>query len=219
MLSNVNKVVWLSLLASFLRINAAPAVVSRRPTTINLGTVSNYAILAETGVTTGPLSLGSITGNVPIADNELIGFAMALASKEESATLTQVTDDLFAASSALPTPGTMTTAVSNMQAAYTAPNGLINPGIFNLANGAIGRRLLLPALYKWTSSVTIDAPGVTISGTAADVFVFQIVGALTVAAGAKVTLLGGVLASNIFWVVTGAMTVDAEAHFEGIILA
>lgn len=101
------------------------------------------------------------------------------------------------------------------------------------ANG--GGLVLLPALYKWTSSVTIDASGVTISGTPADgkcnsipssiftknetVFVFQIVGALTVAAGAKVTLLGGVLASNIFWVVAGAVTIDAGAHFKGIILS
>lgn len=53
-------------------------------------------------------------------------------------------------------------------------------------------------LYKWGTGLLIDNRGVTISGTATDVFIFQIAQDLTVADGAKVTLTGGVLPQNVF---------------------
>jgi hypothetical protein len=104
-----------------------------------------------------------------------------------------------------------------------------------MISGALGGLVLTPALYKWTSAVTINAAGVTFTGTSADgmspsstrlslltlskkVFVFQIAGTLNFAAGAKVTLVGGVLASNIFWVVAGSVTAAPGAHIEGVIL-
>jgi len=220
MLSALNKIVCLSLWASFLSVGAAPGAINLGPAPIALGTAANFAILSETGVSTVPPS--AITGNIgvsPISANALTGFTLTLASTGAFSTSSQVVGDLFAASYAAPTPATLTTAISNMQTAFTNANGLVNPGFTNLASGAIGGLVLTPALYKWTSSVTISASGVTISGTSADVFVFQIAGTLTVAAGARVTLVGGVLASNIFWVVSGAVTADAGAHIEGVILA
>jgi hypothetical protein len=220
MLSAFNKIVCLSLWASFLSVGAAPGAINLGPAPVALGTAANFAVLSQTGVTTVPPS--SITGNVgvsPIAANALTGFSLTLAPGGAFSRSSQVTGELFAASYAAPTPATLTTAISNMQTAFTTANGLVNPGFTNLASGAIGGLVLTPALYKWTSAVAIGSAGVTISGTSADVFVFQIAGTLTVAADARVTLLGGVLASNIFWIVAGAVTADAGAHVEGVILA
>ncbi|KAE9411398.1 ice-binding protein [Gymnopus androsaceus JB14] len=220
MLSTLNKIVYLSLWVSFLSVGAAPGAINLGPAPIVLGTAANYAILSKSGVSTVPPS--SIIGNIgvsPIAANALTGFALTLASGGAFSTSSQVTGELFAASYAAPTPVTLTTAISNMQTAYTNANGLINPGFFNLAAGSIGGLVLTPALYKWTSAVSISSAGVTISGTSADVFVFQIAGTLTVAANARVTLVGGALASNIFWVVAGVVTADPGAHIEGVILA
>ncbi|KAF9063314.1 ice-binding protein [Rhodocollybia butyracea] len=219
MFSTLNKAACLGLWASLLSVNAAPAVVNLGPAPINLGTAANFAILSQTGVSTVPPSV--ITGNVgvsPIAANSLTGFTLTLAPSGEFSTSTQVKGDLFAASYAPPTPATLTTAIANMQTAFTSANGLVNPGFTNLANGALGGLVLTPALYKWTSAVTINAAGVTFTGTSADVFVLQIAGTLNFAAGARVTLVGGVLASNIFWVVSGSVTAAPGAHIEGVIL-
>jgi hypothetical protein len=41
---------------------------------------------------------------------------------------------------------------------------------------------------------------------------------MSVGAGKKVVLANGALASNIVWVVSGAVTANAGAHLEGVIL-
>ncbi|KAF9063330.1 fungal antifreeze protein exerts hyperactivity By constructing an inequable beta-helix [Rhodocollybia butyracea] len=220
MLSIVNKVVCLGLWASLLSVSAAPAATNLGPAAINLGTAGNFAILAQSGVST--VSPSSITGNIgvsPIAASALTGFKLTLASTGVFSTSSQVTGELFAASYSAPTPVTLRTAVANMQTAYTNAVGLLNPGFTNLASGSLSGLVLTPALYKWTTSVNIGIAGVTITGTSADVFVFQIAGTFTIAAGARVTLAGGVLASNIFWVVADAVTTGVGSHMEGIILA
>ncbi len=51
------------------------------------------------------------------------------------------------------------------------------------------------------------------------VFIFQVAGTFTVAANARITLVGGAQASNIVWVVSGAVVVNPGAHIEGVILA
>ncbi|KAF9068695.1 ice-binding protein [Rhodocollybia butyracea] len=220
MFSTSHKVACLSLLASLLSVNAAPGVINLGPAPVNLGTAANYAILSQTGVSTVPPS--SITGDIavsPISGGALTGFALTLAPGGAFSTSSQVTGDLFAASYAAPTPVTLRTAISDMQTAFSNANGLVNPGFRNLAGGSIGGLILTPALYRWTTSVSISDVGVTISGTSSDVFVFQIAGTFDIASDAQVILVGGALASNIFWVVTGAVTVHPGAHFEGVILA
>ncbi len=64
----------------------------------------------------------------------------------------------------------------------------------------------------------ISGGGVIISGTANDVWIFQVAQNMTAADGAIVTLSGGVLASNIFWQVGGQVTLGTTAQMKGIIL-
>lgn len=60
-----------------------------------------------------------------------------------------------------------------------------------------------------------------LSGTASDVFVFKINGALTTAAGTTVNLINGTQARNVFWVATsaGAMTIAATTKMKGTLFA
>jgi hypothetical protein len=60
---------------------------------------------------------------------------------------------------------------------------------------------------------------VTLSGGANDVWIFQIAGALTMAADTSVILTGGALPKNVFWQVAGATTLAANAQFKGVILS
>jgi hypothetical protein len=74
-------------------------------------------------------------GVSPAAASSLTGFALTLGSDGTYATSTQVTGKVYAADYANPTPPYLTTAVSNMQAAYTDASGRANPDFTNLAGG------------------------------------------------------------------------------------
>ncbi len=113
----------------------------------------------------------------------------------------------------------MTTAVGDMQTAYTDAAGRTNPTATELGAGDISGMTITPGLYKWGTGVTINT-GVTLNcqGNANAVFIFQIGQGLSVGNGAIVTLSGGCSANNIFWQVAGQATLGTTSHFQGIIL-
>jgi hypothetical protein len=115
-------------------------------------------------------------------------------------------------------PTLLTTAIGDMQTAYTNAAGRTNPNFTNLGAGLIGGLTLAPGLYKWTTRVLI-ATDVTISGGADDVWIFQIAGTLTQDDATKMILKGGALPKNIFWQASGDVTVGTTAKAEGVILA
>jgi len=65
----------------------------------------------------------------------------------------------------------------------------------------------------------LTSAGVTLSGGANDVWIFQIAQDLTVDNSAMVALSGGAQAKNIFWQVSGQATLGTTANFKGIILS
>jgi len=105
-----------------------------------------------------------------------------------------------------------------MQAAFTDAAGRPNPTATELGAGNIDGMTLAPGLYKWGTVVTIPT-GVTLSGGANDVWIFQLATGLTVGNGAVVTLSGGAQAKNIFWQVGTQATLGTTADFKGIILS
>jgi hypothetical protein len=194
------------------------AQAARGPSPVRLGTAGNFAVLAKTGVSTVPQS--AITGDIglsPAAATYLTGFSLVADATNVFATSPQVTGRLYAASDAVPTPSNLTTAVSNMEAAYTDAASRPTPDFLELGTGNIGGRTLAPGLYKWTSTVTIPND-VTLSGGANDVWILQTTGDLTQSANKRVTLTGGALAKNVFWQVAGKATFGAGSHFEGVLL-
>jgi hypothetical protein len=193
----------------------APA---KGPAVVNLGTAGNYVILAKTGVSTVPNSM--VTGNIglsPAAASFLTGFSLTADPSNVFSTSPQIVGQAFAANYAVPTPTNLTTAIGNMQTAYTDAAGRPTPDFLNLGSGNIGGLTLAPGLYSWTSSVTIPT-NVTINGGANDVWIFQTSGDLSQSSATIITLSGGAQAQNIFWQVAGMVTVGTGAHFEGIML-
>ena len=186
-----------------------------------LGASGNYAILAKTGISTGPPSI--VTGNLgvsPAAATYITGFSLGADPTNVFSTSTQVVGGgkVYAANYAVPTSSNLTTAVLNMQTAYTDAASRPTPDFLNLGGGALGGLTLEPGLYKWGGSVTIPA-NVTLSGGSSDIWIFQISGNLLMSAAKRVNLSGGALAKNVFWQVAGQTTIGAGAHFEGIILS
>jgi hypothetical protein len=178
---------------------------------IDLGTAENFVLLAKSGITTTGTT--HITGNIgvsPIDSTAMTGFGLILDSSGTFSTSALVTGKIYAADYAVPTPANMTTAISDMQTAYVEAAGRAIPDYTELYAGDISGRTLVPGLYKWGTGVLITNAGVTISGGANDVWIFQIAGDLTVNNGAIVTLSGGAQAKNIFWQVAAAQECLSE---------
>jgi hypothetical protein len=115
-----------------------------------------------------------------------------------------------------PTPTDVNTASLYMGSAYTAAAGKPGgpcPG----SGGDITGTPLAAGVYTCAVNVTIPVD-LTLTGSATDVWVFQITGTLTMDAAKNIILAGGALPQNVFWQVSDAVTVGADSHFEGIIL-
>ena len=101
---------------------------------VSLGTAADYAILAKTAISNVPTS--AITGDLglsPAAQSFITGFTLTAATGY--ATATEVTGKVYAADQASPTPINLTTAVSNMQTAYTDAAGRSTPDFVELGAG------------------------------------------------------------------------------------
>ncbi|MBQ0768990.1 MAG: DUF3494 domain-containing protein [Bizionia sp.] len=184
---------------------------------VNLGSAGNYVILAKTAINNNPTS--AITGNLglsPAATSYITG--LSLTDFTGFATSAQITGKVYAADMVAPTSTNLTTAVENMITAYNDAAGRPTPDYVELGAGNIGGQTLTSGLYKWSSTVTIPTD-ITISGTADDVWIFQIEGDLTMSSAVNISLEGGAKASNIFWQVAGEASLGTTSHFEGIILS
>ena len=187
---------------------------------VDLGTAGNFVILAKTGVsTTGTTAVVGDIGVSPVAASYVTGFSLIADSTNTFSTSSVVTGKIYAADYAPPTPAIMTTAIGDMQTAFTDAAGRTTPNYTELGAGDISGLTLVPGLYKWGTGVLITNAGVTLSGGANDVWIFQIAGDLTVSNSAIVTLVGGAQAKNIFWQVSGQATLGTAADFKGIILS
>jgi Ice-binding-like len=184
---------------------------------VNLGTAGNFAVLAKSGVSTVPTS--AITGNLgvsPAAATYITGFGLIADSTNVFSTSPQVTGKVYASNYTPPTPSNLTTAVSDMQLAFTDAAGR-PPNVTELGAGNIGGMTLSPGVYKWSSGLLIPT-SITLAGGATAVWIFQVAQNLTVSNAATVTLTGGALPKNIFWQVSGSVTLGTTAHLEGVIL-
>lgn len=179
---------------------------------VNLRTSANFAILSKSGITNVYPSV--ITGNV--GSSPITGAAILLTCPEVSGTI-------YSVDAAGPQPCVvtdalrLTTAVNDMQTAYTDAAGRNRPNFLNLGAGNIGGLTLVPGLYKWTSAVTVPTD-ITLSGSATSIWIFQVSGTLGMSSGVRVHLTGGALAKNIFWQVAEGVTLGTTSHFEGTIL-
>ena len=210
-----------SLLGTLLTVAlVVPAVaVSQSPAPVNLGMAGNFAVLAKTGISvTGVTSITGDIGISPAAATYMTGFGLIMDASGAFSTSSLVTGNVYAADYTDPTSTKMTAAVGDMETAYSDAAGRTLPDHTELYAGDVTGQTLTPGLYKWSTGVLVSAGGVTISGAASDVWIFQIAQNLELADGAMVTLSGGAQASNIFWQVAGQVTLGTTAAMKGIIL-
>ncbi|WP_020676833.1 ice-binding family protein [Geopsychrobacter electrodiphilus] len=190
---------------------------------VDLGTAANYAILAKAGVSTVPYSV--VTGNVGLSPTDrgaLTGWSETSDTTDTYSISAQVVApfELHAADYlGGSTSVDLTTAVANMETAYTDATGrtATSAATTNVGAGTLTSLTLTPGVYEWGTGVIIPTD-LTLNGSATDVWIFKIAGTLDMAAAKNVVLVGGALPENIFWQVTDAVNIGANTHFEGNIL-
>jgi hypothetical protein len=196
-----------------------PVTAVSQSTVVNLGTAGDFVILAKTGIsTTGVTAITGDIGVSPAAATFITGFGLIMDPSGTFSTSSLITGRAYAADYTSPTPTKLTTAVLDMQTAYTDAAGRVTPDSLDMGAGDITGKTITHGLYKWGTSLLISAGGVTISGSATDIWIFQVAGNLTVANGAIVTLSGSAKTSNIFWQVAGQVTIGTTAQMKGILL-
>ena len=196
------------------------ALAGEGPATINLRTASNFAILAKAAITTTGNTL--VTGDIGVSPQALVdltGFSETLSLDGTSATSAYVTGKIYAADMQEPTPSKLTTAITDVEAAYVEAAGRVDYAVVTgTAGGIIGGQTFVPGIYKWETVVTM-ATDITLQGGENDVWIFQVADNLTASSGATVLLADGAQAKNIFWQVAGIVTLGTGSHFEGIIMS
>ena len=184
---------------------------SHGPLPVNLRSAGSFVILSKSGITNVPTS--AITGD--IGTSPITGAAIGLECAEVTGTIYTV--DAAGPACRIQDAVKLTTAVGDMETAFSDAAARTLPDFTELGAGDISGMTLTPGLYKWSSSVGITN-GVTLTGGTEDVWIFQISSDLTAASGAIVTLAGGAQAKNVFWQVAGQTTLNTSAQFKGIIL-
>jgi len=217
----------LALSAPDLTPNNPPNPAGLGPKPVDVGAAGNlaapgaYALLAKTGITnvTGSAITGGEVGLSPAAASFITGFSMTADPSNVYSTSASVVAPakIYAADYAVPTPANLTSAIGGMETAYVDAAGRTPPDHLNLSSGNLGGLTLAPGLYTWGNTVTIPSD-VTLAGGANDVWIFQISNDVDLSSSKSVILSGGALAKNVFWQVAGKVTIEANAHFAGIIL-
>jgi hypothetical protein len=184
---------------------------------VDLGSAEGFVVLAKSAISTVPPSV--ITGDLgvsPAAASYITGFSLTADASDEFSISPQVTGRIYASDYASPTPSDLTTAVSDMELAFTDAAGRA-ADVSELGAGNIGGMTLTPGVYAWGTGLLIPTD-VTLAGNADAVWIFQIAQDLTVSSAAQVTLRGGARAENVFWQVSGSVELGTTSHFEGIVL-
>lgn len=223
--------VSLFVLLSALAFGASTAFAATAP---DLGTAGNFVVLSKAQIT--DVNPSVITGDV--GASPITGASILLSCSEVTGTIWQVDEAYtggFNASTTCAVSGIansnegktyVDTAILDMGTAYnTAVNVTANPagsGAFlNVGAGTLGivdtSDHFVPGVYTWNTAVTIPND-IYLDGNATDVWVFQISGTLDISSAKQIHLTGGAIPANVFWAVTGNVTLGTTSIFEGNIL-
>ncbi len=185
-------------------------------TPVSLGTAGNYVVLAKAGISG---TTATVTGNLgvsPAAATYITGFSLIADASNTFSTSAQITGRVYAADYAIATPAALTLAIMDMELAFTAAAARAADFI-DVGGASTSGQVLVPGVHRWSGALLVPAT-VTLTGGPDDVWLFQIAGDLTVDAGARILLAGGARSKNVFWQISGKLTLATMAHVEGVVL-
>jgi len=175
------------------------------PAAINLGSDSNFAVLAGAGITVaGPANSTKITGD--------IGTSPTLSVTGLGNVVLTGVNQTGNAGVMLAAKNDLTTAFN--QAAGSAATMSFTP-IFDLGGKTLGAGVYHDASsFGITGTLTLDG-----GGDPNAIFIFQAGSTLTTASSSQILLINGAQANNVFWQVGTSATLGTGSDFDGNILA
>ncbi|PWA07312.1 Ig-like domain-containing protein [Flavobacterium psychrotolerans] len=182
---------------------------------VNLGSAERFGILAGVGVSNNagfseirnldvgicPGTRSSVTGFPPA---KVVGGAI------------YAFDDLTPPG----TPAMLLKAKLDLTNAYLFAEGASYSAPITIS-GDQGGKTLVAGIYKSTSTLLVQAGDLTLTGSATDVWIFQVASAFTTVGGAggNIILAGGAQAKNVYWQTGSSATIGNYTNFKGNVLA
>lgn len=191
---------------------------------VNLLTAGNFVVLGKSGITNVPPSV--VTGDLAISPanvSAITGFTITWDTVSdfttETSTPTQIVGKVYGVGYTANSKTLADNAIADLGTAFADAAGRA-PSYTELYAGDLSGQTLTPGVYKYSNNVLINE-NLTLTGSATDVWIFQISGDLTMAGAKQVTLSGGAVAKNVFWQVVGpgsGVTIGAGAQFKGVVM-
>jgi hypothetical protein len=182
---------------------------------VNLGSAERFGILSGVGVSNnaGFSEIRNMdVGISPGVRSSITGFPPAII----------VNGAIYASDDIAPLgiASMLTQAKLDLTNAYLFAEGASYSAPITVS-GDQGGKTLVAGIYKSTSTLLVQSGDLTLSGSATDVWIFQVASAFTTigGAGGNIKLTGGALAKNVFWQTGSSATIGDYTTFEGNILA
>jgi hypothetical protein len=178
------------------------------PVTVPLLTVSNFAALAHTLVSspTGPTVLNN--GNMGV---------------DSPGTCTGFPSPCTASGNGTINSGAIqyqnAVALQGQTDATTAVTNIGSRAADQTLSAQLGGQTLTQGVYQVPAAATNLTGDLTLSGDASSVFIFHLTSTLITDTGSRVLLTGGVQPCNVFWKVDSSATFNGTTTFVGTVLA
>ena len=186
---------------SLLQVGVAPANTDTcSSTSLPLGTASSYSALGASVANTGAATL--VHGNLGVSPGAYTGSVVK-----------------FIGTGSYPVKMSLdssTAAMGDVLTAYNCAKALL---ISNSAlTGDLAGQTISQGVYTSGTAAISLSTSLTLTGSDTSTFIIQVGGALSTAA-TSIIVLDGVLAKNVFWIVTGAVSLGAGSTFKGSIIS
>ncbi len=183
--------------------------------TVNLGSAERFGILSGVGV--------SNNAGFSVINNMDVGISPGVRSSITGFPPAIIVNGAIYASDDIAPAGTaamLTQAKLDLTNAYLFAEGASYSAPITVS-GDQGGKTLVAGIYKSTSTLLVQNGDLTLSGSATDVWIFQVASAFTTVGGAggNIKLAGGALAKNVFWQTGSSATIGDYTSFVGNILA
>lgn len=194
---------------------------------VDLATAGDFAIFAQSGITTtGGSTVNGDMGINPAAAASITGFALVLDGGGQFSTSSQVfapgpsfpaqLGQVFAPDYAVPTPAKVVQASIDLIAAYNDAIGRTPDSTSAGGDIASDSPLTAGLVYRYTGASSITAGPLTINGSASDGIIIQVQGTLDIQD--DILLVGGILPENVYIVASGQITIFPGVTVNGEIL-
>ncbi len=196
----INLCIYLVMMLTLL---GSPLITLGQSKTPNLGAASSFALFTVAGALSNTGGLTGVVGDVGTNVGDMSGFPQNSVVGQ-----TAVANSVSAS------------AATDVQTAYHYLTSLTGPAAPAITPAMGNGQTLTPNMYRFGGAASVNGT-LILDGqnNPNSVFVFQINGALTVAAASQVILINSATPNNIFWQVNGAASMAANTAFAGIIVA